>query len=283
MLTPGERRLRAGWRLLGQLVLMGFLLALFSIVGITILRPFQDVLALSAVLGFLAISASVFLARRLLDRRSIRSLGLQWNSKAAADLVFGIILTGAQMGLIYLLFWGVGWLEFEGYAWEFMPSRIVLGGILATFVVFILVGWQEELLSRGYWLQNLREGLNLFWAVVISSGMFAIAHLGNPNIGWMGIAGLLAAGFFLAYGYVCTGQLWLPIGLHIGWNFFEGTVFGFPVSGLDTFKILYHTVHGPEIITGGLFGPEAGLIILPVLLLGAVGIARYASWRDSNL
>jgi membrane protease YdiL (CAAX protease family) len=87
--------------------------------------------------------------------------------------------------------------------------------------------------------------------------------------------GLVAAGLFLAYAYVITRQLWLPIGLHIGWNFFEGNVFGFPVSGLETFKLITLRVHGPELWTGGAFGPEAGLIVFPALLLGLGLMAGY--------
>ena len=81
---------------------------------------------------------------------------------------------------------------------------------------------------------------------------------------------------FLAYGYLSTKQLWLPIGLHIGWNFFEGVGFGFPVSGLDIYHLTRITVSGPELWTGGAFGPEAGLILLPGLLLGTALIFAYA-------
>ncbi len=151
------------------------------------------------------------------------------------------------------------------------------------FLIFAVVGWQEELLSRGYWLQNLADGLNLQWALFISAALFAMMHLGNPNASWVAIVGLFAAGYFLAYGYVLTRQLWLSVGLHIGWNFFEGNVFGFQVSGLDTFRLIHQTVHGPELWTGGAFGPEAGLIVLPAMAFGAVLIYGYARYVRSHL
>jgi membrane protease YdiL (CAAX protease family) len=132
---------------------------------------------------------------------------------------------------------------------------------LTFFVVFILVGWNEELLSRGYQMQNIASGTNLFWGVVLSSSVFALLHLGNPNATWVSTAGIFFAGVFLAYGYIRTKQLWLSIGLHIGWNFFEGVVFGFPVSGLDIYALTRIEVSGPELWTGGAFGPEAGLIV----------------------
>ena len=145
--------------------------------------------------------------------------------------------------------------------------------------VDVMVGWQEELLSRGYWLQNLEDGLGLPAALAISSILFALAHLANPHVSLMPILGLTAAGLFMAYGYLTTRQLWLPIGLHIGWNFFEGPVFGFPVSGTtDFFRLLDLSRHGPGFLTGGAFGPEAGLIQYPILLLGVWLIARYNHW-----
>ena len=146
------------------------------------------------------------------------------------------------------------------------------------FIVFTLVGWNEELLSRGYHLQTLASGLNLFWGVLISSAVFGVLHLGNPNATWISAAGIFFAGLFLATGYLTTRQLWLSIGLHIGWNFFEGVVFGFPVSGLDIYRLMHITVDGPELWTGGAFGPEAGLVVLPGLVLGVVLILVYGKF-----
>jgi hypothetical protein len=91
----------------------------------------------------------------------------------------------------------------------------------------------------------------------------------------MAMLGLFASGVWFSYALLRTGQLWLPIGLHIGWNFFEGVVFGFPVSGLDIYRLIRITVDGPELWTGGAFGPEAGLVLLPGLLLGVALIYVY--------
>ena len=135
----------------------------------------------------------------------------------------------------------------------------------------------------GYWLQNLAEGLNPAWAVLISSALFALGHLLNPNVSWNAILGLVFAGIFLAYGYLRTRQLWLPIGLHIGWNFFEGTVFGFQVSGLTEMpQMIRQVVQGPELITGGLFGPEAGLVVLPAMALGVLLIFGFSRLFPAN-
>jgi membrane protease YdiL (CAAX protease family) len=216
-----------------------------------------------------------------LDKRSFVNLGLQINKRAAVDIFIGIAITFVMMGSIYLAEVTAGWLTFESFAWQNEPAVNVVTGVLTFLAVFIFVGWNEELLSRGYHLQTLASGTNLFWGVVISSSVFGLAHLGNPNATWVSAAGIFFAGLFLAYGYLRTGQLWLSIGLHIGWNFFEGVVFGFPVSGLDIYRLIRHQVQGPEIWTGGAFGPEAGLIVLPALVVGSVLIYFYT--RDRRI
>lgn len=272
--------MRAAWRLLGQLALLLVTLVVFGIpLGILLVAfpavSWENIFFLDRTLTFLAITVSVFVARRLLDRRSISSLGLVWNRQAVRDLVFGFLLAGLLLGLVFLVEWAAGWLQFEGFAWHFDPWPVVFGWVGVLFFTFVLVGWQEELLARGYWLQNISEGLDLAWGVSISASLFALAHIANPNANLQSIVGLVAAGLFLSLGYLRTRQLWLPIGLHTGWNFFEGPIFGFPVSGLQFYRLIHHQVEGPVILTGGSFGPEAGLIQLPALLLGVVLILFY--------
>lgn len=277
-LAPDQPRLRAGWRLLIQTLLMLVFGTLFGAVAVAL-----DLLNVDSiwgqVLNFLTITCSIYVARRWLDKRSFESLGLKFDSRTFLDILAGIVITFVQMGFIYVLMLGLGWLTFEGFAWEFDPISVVITSVLSFFVVFVFVGWNEELLSRGYHLQTVASGLNLFWGVIISSTVFGLLHLGNPNATWVSAAGIFFAGVYLAYGYIRTKQLWLSIGLHIGWNFFEGVVFGFPVSGLNIYPLTRITVHGPELWTGGAFGPEAGLIVLPSLILGAFLIYLYTRKR----
>jgi membrane protease YdiL (CAAX protease family) len=263
--SADESRLRLLWRLVGQSALMFLSLALLGIpIGIFFaLMPSTslDVVLIPGLLvELLAITLSVFLARKYFDRRSFVSLGLRIDPQAGRDLLFGLLFAAVLMALVYL-------------------SQIVVG-ILTVAFTHIIVGWSEELLSRGYWLQNITDGLNVFWGVLISSSIFGLAHLGNPNWSWIAVINITINGFLLAFAYLRTRQLWLPIGLHIGWNFFEGAVFGFPVSGFDSFVLIHQTVQGPELFTGGAFGPEAGLINLPIIALGVALVYWYT--RDKS-
>lgn len=294
-LSPDGPHLRAGWRLLLQTLILFSISVCLGIVLVTVLLVLDpsilssiaelppELMLLAVISEAIAVTVSVFLAVRFLDKRSIESLGLTLNIQTLYDLLAGILITLLQMGLIYLLMAWLGWITFEGFAWEVDPIGLVIRNTVLFFLIFVGVGWSEELLSRGYHLQTLASGLNLFWGVFISSAVFGLLHLGNPNATWLSAAGIFLAGLFFAYGYLRTRQLWLPIGMHLGWNFFEGVVFGFPVSGLDIYPLTRIQVHGPEIWTGGAFGPEAGLIVLPALLAGAALIYLYTHKRDGKI
>ena len=282
-LSADEPRLRAGWRLFLQTLLLFVFGIVVSFAGSLFGGIGSAASIWAQVLNLIAVTGSIYVARRWLDKRSFESLGLKLNQQTLMDILAGIGITFVQMGFIYIVMLGLGWLTFTGFAWQFDSARVVITNVLTFFIVFVFVGWNEELLSRGYHLQTIASGFNLFWGVIISSAVFGLLHLGNPNATWVSAAGIFFAGIYLAFGYIRTKQLWLSIGLHIGWNFFEGVGFGFPVSGLDIYPLLRINVTGPELWTGGAFGPEAGLIVLPSLLVGGLLIYLYTQKRDVNL
>lgn len=282
-LSSDEPRLRAGWRLFLQTLLLFVFGIVVSFAGSLFGGIGSAASIWAQVLNLIAVTGSIYVARRWLDKRSFESLGFKLNQQTLMDILAGIGITFVQMGFIYIVMLGLGWLTFTGFAWQFDPINVVVTNVVTFLVVFIFVGWNEELLSRGYHLQTIASGFNLFWGVIISSAVFGLLHLGNPNATWVSAAGIFFAGIYLAYGYIRTKQLWFSIGLHIGWNFFEGVGFGFPVSGLDIYPLLRINVTGPELWTGGAFGPEAGLIVLPSLLVGGLLIYLYTQKRDANL
>ncbi len=282
--NAGERRLRAGWRILAQAVLLVIAVILLGVA----LAAAASVLAavapgaarqlrapdapaywlVSSALGAISIAVTVWAARRLLDRRSFASLGLALDRRAALDVVAGFLIAGLMQTSVFVAEWALGWLRVERFAWEAHPPAQIVWGLTVMTIVFAMVGFYEELLSRGYWLQNASDGLNLFWGVVFSSSVFALLHLRNPNARLVAAAGIFGAGVFLGLAYARTRSLWLPIGLHFGWNLFEGPILGFPVSGVRTMVLIEQTVDGPVSWTGGAFGPEAGLIQLVPLTVG---------------
>ncbi len=288
-----DGRPRAAWRLLlhGALLLILWLALLTPLLlavalqqgGAARLRPDSlELLMASSAAMCLATLAATWLARRLFDRRSLRSLGLALDGIGARDFLVGLGIAFCMMGTIFLIHLAAGWLILEGWGWEQLRWPVALRGVLLSLALYLLVGFQEELLFRGYQLQNLIEATNLPLGLIASALLFAAAHLANPSASWLAFLGIALAGLLLAFAWLRTRSLWLAIGLHTGWNFFEGTLFGFPVSGLDGFHLIRHHVRGPTLLTGGAFGPEAGLVLIPGIVLAAYLIIRYTR-RPSRL
>ncbi|HSV84980.1 MAG TPA: CPBP family intramembrane glutamic endopeptidase [Levilinea sp.] len=296
---PIERRLRALWRLILQGLIFFVLLAGMQIVsgilaGALIETPAgldfgasQDfilnhpLLRIAIALSqLIAISISFLIASRWLDRRPLPAFGLHLNARWWRDLGFGLILGALLMALVFVVELAAGWIEVTGYAQPGGGGHGFWPGILSAFLLFLSVGIYEELLFRGYLLRNIAEGLEgrrvspratLIIAFFLSSAIFGVAHAANPNATALSTLNITVAGLFLGLGFILTGELAIPIGLHISWNFFQGNVFGFPVSGMQ-FGATFIQIDqlGAELITGGGFGPEAGLLGLAAMLLGAL-------------
>ncbi len=304
-----EGRPRAFWRLLLQAVIFfgGTLigsLVIGILVGVLIASSGADVTnpqtiqsmmdhPLAVMGGALASLGAVFLsywiAARWLDKRPFSDFGLHINRSWWIDLAFGLFLGAFLMLIIFLVERAFGWLTVTGTMQTAQPGGSFWTGILTYVVLFLCVGIYEEMLSRGYQLRNLAEGLNLkpigprgalLLAYLISSSIFGLLHAGNPNATFTSTFNIIIAGLFLGLGYVLTGELAIPIGLHITWNFFQGNVFGFPVSGMNTAASFIGIEQlGSDLWTGGAFGPEAGLIGLLAMILGSILTVLWVRYR----
>ena len=186
----------------------------------------------------------------------------------------------------------LGWVHVTGIA-QSVANRIPFPvGMAGAAISYLCVGIYEELAFRGYVLRNLAEGLRgtlrgarpaVIAAWLLSAVIFGLAHGGNPGATWVSNVQLMLAGLFLGLGYLLTGELAVPIGLHIAWNFFQGAVFGFPVSGVPQQVSLFAISQGgPDLWTGGPFGPEAGLMGLLALILGSALIWGWARLRGQS-
>jgi membrane protease YdiL (CAAX protease family) len=247
--------------------------------------PFLSVL--DTVLSTLAFLGALWLLGKWLDRRPFADFGFRLSRAWWIDFSFGLGLGAVLMGLIFVVELAAGWITIAGFLQSGRQPFWI--GILNAFMLFIGVGIREEILFRGYPLRVIAEGLNLkrigpktslLIAFILSSVVFGIFHLANPNATWISTANIAAAGFLLGIGFVLTGELAIPIGLHISWNFFQGNVFGFPVSGTNagtTFLAIRQG--GPELVTGGAFGPEAGLLGLAAMALGFGLTVAWIKWR----
>ncbi|MDX1617556.1 MAG: type II CAAX endopeptidase family protein [Balneolaceae bacterium] len=279
--NPREHRLRAGWRLVIQFLLM--LALLFGMQYLLTYLIDSSTFLINRLPAVIAFTGSCWVAARYLDNRPFLSFGLSVDRRWFREFGAGMLIGGAVMAVIFLLQLALGWIALEPVNWAGTAGDNggfggILVSILGFFAGMVLVGFYEELVFRGYQITNLIEGFRspeggearpVIMAVGISSVFFGILHAGNPNADLVSTLNIMLAGGVLAAPYIVTGSLALPVGLHASWNFFQGGIFGFPVSGkTPPASLLQINETGPDLFTGGAFGPEAGLTgILGLLLI----------------
>ncbi len=306
-----SQRLRAPWRLVAQFLLFVLLTALltslvqliysfinptfpaFGSAGLSSER-FAAFFLFGGLASLTAIFISVFVVGRFLDRRPVADFGFHLNGGWFVNLGFGMFLGAFLMTGIFLLQLLLGWISVSDTFVVVGSGKSFILAILLPIGIFLCVGIYEEAFSRGYQLRNVAEGLNypalgpraaIIFALILTSAFFGLLHASNPNATAISTFNIALAGLMLGAGYVLTGELSIPIGLHITWNFFQGNVYGFPVSGLDTLGATFISTQqaGPTLWTGGPFGPEAGLLGLLAMLTGTILIAFYTKTRTGSL
>ena len=288
-----ERRLRALWRLLGAVLLIVIFSVivggLASVSGIASPAPYMGQFQSN-----IAIVAAIWLATRFLDRRKFSDTGIHLNRDWWIDLGFGLVLGALLITAIFLVALAAGWITISETFRTANSGQSFLITILPPALFYLSVGIAEELAFRGYMLLNVAEGFNLRFisprgALIISwlltSALFGIAHAIRPYATVVSCVNITLAGLWLGLGYILTGNLAISIGAHITWNFFQGHVFGFPVSGTRFFPTTFVAIEqsGPELWTGGAFGLEASLMGLFAVVLGALLVLAWVRIRYGKL
>ena len=289
--NDAERRPRALWRLAG-FILLGVGLNILAVAvglprdpsvlgrggGADILRVTWGVLAIITVAALIAV--------RLLDRRPVSQLGIVPGPGYWGDLGFGLALGALLMTVVFGAELWAGWIRIASFRYSRIASESCAAASLYLALAFVAVAFYEELANRGYLLRTLAQGLAgrrlsptaaLLTASLLSSLLFGLAHAGNPHATFVSTFNIALTGVLLSLPYILTGRLAASIGMHATWNFFQGVVYGFPVSGLATpARLLVIEQGGPPLWTGADFGPEAGLVGLFACVLGGVLII----WRQ---
>lgn len=207
----------------------------------------------------------VLLFRRFLDRQSFESLGWNWKGyekHGLAGLLVAVILLGT--GTILLVAIGqLSWLDYQ-----FSPADFSL-----SFLMMLLVGFYEELAFRGYILGNLLQSMKPVTALLVSAAIFAVLHGANPNTSWLALVNVFLAGLLLGVNYIFTRNLWFGIALHFGWNFIQGPVLGYEVSGMELPSVLIQNMGSNNLLTGGSFGFEGSLLNSILVLIATIALA----------
>lgn len=276
------------WKSAGRLVadivlfyVIGTLITMFLCVPLFLI---QKALGMEMQEGSLP---SLFLERLLMlvGYLSAAVLVLRWRNLPLSLL--GMSLRGrgkdllAGLGVAVLLYVvGFGTSLLMGTV-EIASVQWVPRDLLGTLLFFLLVAVTEEVMLRGFVLgRMLSAGMNRFVALFLSSALFSAMHLFNPNFALLPFVNILLAGCLLGASFLYTRNLCFPVVLHWFWNWLQGPVLGYEVSGMDSGEtLLTLRLTGSDLLTGGSFGFEGSLLCTVLLVVGTLAIVAYYERR----
>jgi membrane protease YdiL (CAAX protease family) len=223
----------------------------------------SDYLWLVVLLEFLCSIICVFVFRKFVDRKTFASLGFS-TAGHSHEMIAGFFLAPALIGIGSLILYFTKHLEWDLNTFN-GQAFFIEAGTLA------LIAISEELVFRGYILNNLMQSFNKWPALIISSALFTIFHLSNPGISAIPLATLFIGGILFGINYIYTKNLWFSMLLHFSWNLFQGPIAGYKVSGINFSSLLQTDLKGDISITGGDFGFEGSFIATALLLFTVLG------------
>ncbi len=255
-----------------------FILSLKDVSGMMdIISTISEVLAMflssplfliCMTLGYLLLIAIYCISIRIRENNPepLKSMGFTGEHKARKYLI-GLLTGFVLLTSVCLILIITGNLRFYGIGVDFSNITVILAGLPMWFVQ----GAAEEVMFRGYMIPRLKEKFGIVFAVFYSSFLFAILH--GANIGFTILAGinLFIIAVFFALIYIYTESIWFTCAAHSAWNFCQGSLYGLEVSGSDSGVSIItssYSKHAPALLTGGSFGPEGGLAVTIVTLIG---------------
>lgn len=282
MLTTPTGRLRPVWAFVvsASFSMLAFVIAGFAAGAIAGDRVLLFEVIFRPLLALLLIGLFVWMlatADHIEDHRAT-ALGFPrvrgWLKQFALGFVFGLMLTA--LAIVPIAIWGQNSIRFR-FNLHSLPR------VGAVVIVLLMGALAEELMFRGYPFQHLQQGIGSVGAIVVFSAMFGAVHLANPGASLWGLINTILIGVLLSVSYLRTRALWLPWGIHFGWNFALGFLWGLPVSGLRIFNVMVRTTaKGPQWVTGGSYGPEGSATAVMVILLGVALVGKLPLRRLSE-
>ena len=214
---------------------------------------------------------------KVIEKNALSSLGFvkrNW----LKYLVWGIMISLVQMGVIALVYQVSGIGSFELNELSLEPILFILG----LFPFWLLQGGTEEVATRGWLLTRIAARTNLPLAIAISSSLFGILHMGNAGVTFLSVLNIVLDGVLAGLLLVYTDSIWLVVAQHGTWNYVQGNLLGFQVSGTgaDASIFSFTVGSGPDWLTGGAFGAEGSIITTLVLLVSLVIVHRLGERKE---
>ena len=214
---------------------------------------------------------------KVIEKNALSSLGFvkrNW----LKYLAWGILLSLLQMGVIALVYQVSGIGSFVLNELSLEPLLFILG----LFPFWLLQGGTEEVATRGWLLTRIAAKTNLPLAIAISSSLFGILHMGNAGVTFLSILNVILDGVLAGLLFIYTDSIWLVVAQHGTWNYVQGNLLGFQVSGTgaDASIFSFTMGDGPDWLTGGAFGAEGSIITTLVLLVSLVIVYRLGERKE---
>lgn len=211
---------------------------------------------------------------KCIEKRPLTSMGFK-KKNAVRDYLIGLVLGFAMFSAVILINVITGAMTVEGLNNSFSTMNIVF--IVLFFIGFVIQGASEEIMVRGYFMTSLGAKHNMWLALLISSGMFGLLHVGNPGFTFLGFVNIILVGVMFGLYIICFDNIWGACALHTMWNFVQGNFYGVQVSGLTMSDSVLTTTINEEmkLINGGSFGAEGGIATTIVQLLCIGGLLLY--------
>ncbi len=210
-----------------------------------------------------------------IQKNSFVSIGFYRNAGWIKEIILGFVAGIGLLGSVFLVLLATGNIQINSI--EFHPASLA-----TNLIVFLFVGFNEEMITRGYLMGSIKKLSNKVFALVLVAVLFSLMHIFNDNFSLVPFLNIFLAGILLGVVYVYTERLWFAISLHFTWNFFQGPVFGSQVSGNVTDgTFIQLTKTGNPLITGGDFGFE-GSLLMTFLMIAAIFIIDYHYHKTQN-
>jgi membrane protease YdiL (CAAX protease family) len=204
-----------------------------------------------------------------------QGMGLCFDKRARMDLSAGIVIGTLVMGGIFGMERVLGVLHVRGVQLPNLVWAIWLP-------VLALLAFGEEVVYRSLMLNGLLVMLRKRWlAVIVMAACFGLAHAGNPNASALSVLGNALGGLMYGVAFLGSERIWLPLGLHFAWNFVQSPVLGFPFLGKEIGLVQQSSI-GSDLITGGSYGPEAGLVGMAFRFVAIALLVGWLSWRSAG-
>ncbi|OAB35983.1 CPBP family intramembrane glutamic endopeptidase [Paenibacillus glacialis] len=236
---------------------------------------------ISRIFSMVSMIIAPFLTYAIFERKNKWRMGLQ-QSYAVKSTIQGLAVGILLISLSFLAIWLFNGLHINSIQYD----TEILRGVSISFGLFVLVALSEEILFRGYIQGLLRNHYGENIAIIHSSILFALVHLMNPGIlsTPFPLINIFLVGIFFAVTRELTGGIWLAIGFHLTWNFFQGNIYGLAVSGgKDSDTIISISSQGNSIISGGEFGAEGSILATVILLMACLVVIRKRKSKSAPL